>query len=177
MGALMMLRRPIRLLRAALAISLAVTAVAMLTLINWTFRGAVAASLLGQSIVLQVRAADVIAVVILTLLGLTCLSMTMRFAHLEDAADWAVLSAVGWGSNQIIAAVISQGLLVGLFGTLVGTLSAFGLAIWLLAAEIRDIAIPIIGVGLIGIMLVTATAGIPAAILLRSNIATILSRS
>ncbi|MCL1800484.1 MAG: hypothetical protein FWG25_03855, partial [Promicromonosporaceae bacterium] len=90
------LGRPLRFLASALAIGISVTSVTVLVAIAWLFQGQVAGTLLGEAIILQVRTADVVAGLILTLLGLVCLVTTMRFTHLEDAADWAVLYAIGW---------------------------------------------------------------------------------
>ena len=69
--------------------------------------------------------ADLIAGGVLTALGLLCVSMTLTFGALEDAADWAVLAAIGWRPRRIIGAVLIQGAAIGLLGALVGSLAAW----------------------------------------------------
>lgn len=171
-----MLRRPLRLLRAALAIAIAVTAVTVLMVINTLFQGMVSGTLLGNSVLLQVRTADIIAGVILTILGLVCLGMTMRFAHLEDASDWAVLAAVGWQPKLITTAILTQGTLAGLIGALIGLGIAIVLAVNLIGTTVAAAIVPAGIVALATAALATATAIIPAVALQRAHLAQTLTR-
>ena len=177
MGAVSMLRRPLRLLRASLAIAIAIAAVTILVVITTTFQGIVAGSLLGEAIILQVRTADIIAGIILTILGLVCLGMTMRFAHLEDSSDWAVLSAVGWNSKLVTTAVLTQGALAGLIGAIIGLLIAIGLTALLvgtgnLTAIILPAALVAFGIAILAAL----TALIPALALQNQPLAQTLTR-
>ena len=79
--------------------------------------------------------ADLIAGGVLTALGLLCVSMTLTFGALEDAADWAVLAAIGWRPRRIIGAVLIQGAAIGLLGALVGSLAALALAAGVAGAD------------------------------------------
>lgn len=125
MGVVSIVRRPWRLVRAAASIALAVAPMGMLLAIAWTFQGAVVGTLLGEVVALQVRSADLIAGGVLAALGLLCVSMTLTFGALKDAADWAVLAAIGWQPRRIIGAVLIQGAAIGLLGALVGSLAAW----------------------------------------------------
>lgn len=170
-------RRPLRLLRGALAIAIAVGAVASLLVIMWTFHGAVAGTLLGQGIIAQVRMADIIAAIVLSVLGLLCLTMTLRFAHLEDASDWAVLSAVGWSPLRLLRAVVAQGATVGLVGALLGAALAFGAITALTGDASTTYLRPILLVAGIAAGACTLTALIPASALARTTITRFLSES
>jgi len=164
------------LLRACLAIAIAVAAVIILVVINTNFQGMVSGTLLGNSVLLQVRTADIIAGVILTILGLVCLGMTMRFAHLEDASDWAVLSAVGWQPRLITTAILTQGAVAGLLGSLIGLGIAIGLATRLIDTTIASIIVPAALVAFAIALLATLVAMVPAAALQKAHLAQILTR-
>ena len=176
LGAVTITRRPLRLVRAAIAIAIAVIGLSVLLVIAWTFQGAVAGSLLGEELILQVRAADIAAGVILTILGLVCLVMTLRFAHLEDQRDWAVLSAVGWGPSRITNAVLAQGAVVGIVGAVLGVAGAFGITSGIIGHASTAYLLPI-GIVAAGVALACiATTLIPAAILKRLALARALTQ-
>ena len=176
MGVASMLRRPLRLLRASLAIAIAVAAVTVSVVITTTFQGLVTGTLLGNSVLLQVRTADIVAGIILTILGLVCLTMTMRFAHLEDASDWAVLAAVGWSPRLITRAVLMQGALAGLLGAILGLVIALVLTATLIGTNPLLVIGPALAVALATVLLTTVTSLIPAAALQRAPLAHTLTR-
>lgn len=131
LGAAALLRRPARLAAAALSIALAIAAVAVLLTLARMFQSAVTdGTLLGDAIAVQVRTPDVIAAVVLALLGIIGLMLTLTFGILEDAPDWAALRATGWRSGQVVRAVLAQGFLIAVLGALLGTL----LALWAVTA-------------------------------------------
>ena len=176
LGLVGLTRRPLRLVRAVCAIAIAVIAVSILMIIAYTFQGAVAGTLLGDAIVLEVRTADIIAVIILTFLGLICLVMTLRFAHLEDASDWAILSAVGWHSTLVLRAVMAQGALIGVTGGLCGLAATVAIAVPLTGGQPLQVAVPAALVAL-AIALISMAASLLPALALRGHpIAATLTR-
>jgi len=176
LGVTSMLRRPLRLVRATVAIAIAIGAVTVLVVINTTFHGMVTGTLLGNSVLLQVRTADVVAGTILAVLGLVCLAMTMRFAHLEDASDWAILSAVGWPRRRVTTAILTQGALAGVGGAVLGLLVALVLTTQLIGTTVGAIILPAVLVALAAIPLTTLTALVPAAALNREPLTHTLTR-
>jgi len=176
MGVITITRRPLRLVRAAIAIAIVVIALSVLVVIAWTFSGAVAGSLLGEAVILQVRTADIIAGFVLTMLGLVCLVMTLRFAHLEDQSDWATLAAVGWSPALITRAVLAQGAVVAIVGAVLGAVAALvvisGIIGYLSTAYLPPITLVAVSIGVACVL----AALVPALILQRLPLAETLTR-
>ncbi|TBT84277.1 FtsX-like permease family protein [Propioniciclava sinopodophylli] len=168
-------RRPLRLIRAALGVAIAVTALGLLLAIAWSFRGAIVGNLLGDAIALQVRTVDIIAGIVLALLAAIGVAMTLSFGALEDAPDWAVLTAIGWTPQRISRAILTQGAAIGIFGATLGAIAAIAFAVIFTEATLNDLAIPIALVALGAIALSTVASTIPAATIRRLPPARVLA--
>lgn len=113
-------RQPGRAGLAAAALGLGVAAGTILLSVQQVFRGQVVGSLLGDAVSVQVRSADVWALVAILLLGAAGVADVLYLSVREQASELAVLRATGWSDRALAQLVLSQGLLLGLLGGLVG---------------------------------------------------------
>jgi hypothetical protein len=165
-GLLMMSRRPGRAVLSSASVALAVASTTFLLAIVRSFHGVVVGSLLGDAVALQVRGPDLAAAVVLCCLGVTAVLTMMALSVAEDGPVFAALTAVGWRDRALTSAVITQGALVGVAGSLVGgavavasTALVAGRLSWELAATAGAVATVA--------TLVCACAGLPSALALR----------
>lgn len=109
--------------RSLVAVTTLAVAVSVLTVLAGVlldFRGAVANSLLGGVVALDVRGADLVSAALVVLIGAVALA-DVRLGELrERAAELAVLAAVGWGAGQIARLAALESVAVASAGALAG---------------------------------------------------------
>ncbi|WP_146610497.1 MULTISPECIES: ABC transporter permease [unclassified Streptomyces] len=111
-----------RSLLGAMAVATATAATLLLLAATYAFRGTLAGSLLGETISVQVRSADVAAVVTMSVLSVVAVGDVLYLGVRERAAEFALLRAVGWGDGVVTRLVLLEGALIGLAGSLAGVL-------------------------------------------------------
>jgi putative ABC transport system permease protein len=169
-------RVPGRALLAIAALAVGVGGVTLVSAIMTAFRSSVVGSLLGDAVSLQVRPVDIAAVACTLILATVAVADVLFLNVREQAARYALLLATGWTRAQVAGLVMTQAVLLGLGGAIVGTgLAAYGLdrltgsvpdAVWTVVA--------IVGSG--GVAMACVAAIVPAAMLDRLPIAALLSR-
>jgi ABC-type antimicrobial peptide transport system permease subunit len=169
-----LLRTPGRLLLGMSALSLGVSALTLLLGVKAAFHGSVVGTLLGNAVDVQVRSADLVAAIVMILLGLAAIADILYLDIREQAARYAALQAAGWSEGAIGRLVVTQAALIAAAGSVIGgvigvlltnTVAAQQLSNWLVAL--------VIGIGaVLATMLVSL---IPAAALRRLPTARLLS--
>lgn len=69
---------------------------------------------------MQVRTPDLVAGVLLAVLGLIAVGVILFLGLTEDAPSYASLTASGWRPGMLAAAVVTQALVIAVLGGLVG---------------------------------------------------------
>ncbi|MGI8416161.1 MAG: FtsX-like permease family protein [Nakamurella sp.] len=176
LGLIMISRRPSRIVLGGLAVALAVASTTLLAGILKAFHGAVIGSFLGNAVALQVRTPDVIATVLLIVLGLAAVTTVLLIAVSEDAPAYAALHAIGWTDSALTRTLLSQAVLIGFVGAVLGTAVALGAVTSLIGALSSTMII--IAAGVFGVAVLASCLGalIPAAITARIPAARVLAR-
>lgn len=123
-----LLRVPGRTAVSALALAVSVAALTVLLGLVLAFKGTVAGSLLGQAVIIEVTAADFIAVTVTALLGAAVIAETLSLEVRERAPELATLSATGWSDSRLAMLLGYEGVGIGLAGSLVGAGVGFAVA-------------------------------------------------
>lgn len=115
----------------------------LLLAITVAFRGSIVGSVLGDTVSLQARRVDFLAVTITLVLGAIAVADVGYLNMRERQDDLALLRAVGWTSLRLGQLITTEGVLIGLAGSVAGAalgLSATALlagsvpgSLWLLA--------------------------------------------
>jgi ABC-type antimicrobial peptide transport system permease subunit len=121
------LRTPGRALVGAVSLAVGITALTMLAALSLAFRGVVVGSLLGDAVAVQVRGVDYIAVAATVVLGVLAVADVVFLNITERSAELAAIRAFGWRESAISRLVVTEGVIIGLAGSLAG--AALGLAV------------------------------------------------
>lgn len=121
-------RVPGRTIVSALALAISVAALTVLLGLVLAFQGTVAGSLLGEAVIIEVTAADFVAVVVTALLGAAVIAETLSLEVRERAPELATLSATGWRDSQLARLLGYEGVGIGLLGSLLGAGIGFAAA-------------------------------------------------
>jgi putative ABC transport system permease protein len=122
------LRTPGRSLIGAVSLAVGITALTMLAALSLAFRGVVVGSLLGNAIAVQVRSVDYIAVGATVVLGVLAVADVMLLNITERAAELAAIRAFGWRESTLSRLVVTEGVIIGLGGSLAGAALGLGAA-------------------------------------------------
>ncbi len=169
-------RRPGRTVLASLAVALAVASATLLTSVIGAFNGTVIGSFLGDAVALQVRTPDIVAAIVLSLLGLTAVATVLLLAVTEDASSYAALQASGWTDSALTRTLLVQAGLIGMIGAIAGIVAALvttAVVIAPLNATIVGFAVLVAAAAIIASAL---AALIPAAVTARLPTSRILAR-
>ena len=120
------LRTPARAITAAIALASGVAALTALSGIAVAFQGEVVGTLLGDAVSIQVRGADLVAALVVTLIGLGSLLDILYLDLREQAARYASLQAAGWRDGTLTRLITGQAFLIGGLGAVAG--AGLGLA-------------------------------------------------
>jgi putative ABC transport system permease protein len=120
------LRAPGRTLVGALSLAVGVTALTLLIAVTLAFRGAIVGTLLGNVVTVQVRGVDYVAVAATVTLGVLAVADALLLSITERAPELATIRAFGWPEPTLRRLVITEGVLTGITGSVIG--AALGLA-------------------------------------------------
>lgn len=122
-------RLPARTAVGASGLVVGVAALTVLLAIQQAFQGVLVDTLLGQAISIQVRGADIAAVVLTIALAGVSVADVLALNLRERAAEIVTLRTVGWSERQLGSVVAMEALGLGALGSLLG--AAVGVAIGL----------------------------------------------
>ncbi len=169
------LRTPGRTLVGALSLATGVAALTLLTAVTLAFRGTVVGSLLGDAVAVQVRGVDYVAVTATVALGVLAVADVLFLNIRERAAELAAIRASGWPESALGRLVISEGILIGIAGSVTGAAAGltaaalftgtFPARLWLAAAAAVAV----------GVLVTAAAALLPAQLLRRLPTARLLA--
>lgn len=167
-------RRAGRTVLSAVTLGLAVACLAGLLTATFAFRGAVAGSLLGTYVTVQIRAVDYLSAGLA--IGLACFSVAdlLALTLRERAGEIVTLKATGWANRHLTRATLLEALGIAALGSLPGAGIAVAVAVVLGAPT----GISLLAAGTataIGALLVLALAMAPAHIATRTSIAAVLA--
>ncbi len=175
MAAVNLVRTPGRALLGASALAVGIAALTLVTMVAWTFRGAVVGSLLGDAVSLSVRGADVLAATATVLLGVAAVADVLYLGIRDRAAELAALRATGWTESALSRLVAYEGLLLGGLGALAGAGLGLAAAAWLVGEVPHALLLVAAGTAAGGILLSGLAALVPTALLRRLPIARLLA--
>jgi hypothetical protein len=175
LAAVNLIRTPGRSLLGASALAIGIAALTLVTVVAWTFRGAVVGSLLGDAVSLSVRGADVLAATATVLLGVAAVADVLYLGIRDRAAEFAALRATGWTESALSRLVAYEGLLLGGLGALAGAGLGLAAAAWLVG-EVPPALLLVAAVTAAGGILLSGLAAlVPTALLRRLPIARLLA--
>jgi len=168
-------RTPGRVAAAGLALALGVASLTILLGIVFAFRGAVVGTLLGNAVSVQVRGADLVAAVLVAVLGLSCLIDVLYLDIKEQAPRYASLQATGWRDRTLDALIVWQAAIIAVLGAVTG--AGLGVAALESLATVTP-RVWLVAVLLIPIATVTASVAalLPAYSLRKLSIARLLAQ-
>lgn len=122
-------RTPGRVLAAAASLAMGVASLALIYGITEAFRGAVVGTVMGDVVAVQVKTTDLLAALVLALVGLVSLGNVLFLDVREQAAHYASLRATGWSDRSLASLITWQAVVIGIVGSLAGAAIALaGLA-------------------------------------------------
>jgi putative ABC transport system permease protein len=175
LAALNVTRTPGRTAIGVVSLAVGIAAVTMLTAVTFAFRGVVVGSLLGDAVAVQVRSADYVAAAATVALGVLAVADVVFLNITERAAELATIRSFGWRDTALARLVITEGAIIGVTGSLAGAAAGLGAAAWF-AGQLpgRLIAIAVAAV-VAGVLITSAAALLPAALLRRLPTAHLLA--
>jgi len=175
LAALNVTRTPGRTAIGVVSLAVGIAAVTMLTAVTFAFRGIVVGSLLGDAVAVQVRSVDYVAAAATVALGVLAVADVVFLNITERAAELATIRSFGWRDTALARLVITEGAIIGVTGSLAGAAAGLAAAAWF-AGQLpgRLIAIAIAAV-VAGVLITSAAALLPAALLRRLPTAHLLA--
>jgi hypothetical protein len=169
------LRTPGRALVGAVSLAVGITALTMLAALSLAFRGVVVGSLLGDAVAVQVRGVDYIAVTATVVLGVLAVADVVFLNITERSAELAAIRAFGWRESTLSRLVITEGVIIGLAGSLAG--AAIGLSAAAIFAGQAPGSLYLVAAGAVaaGVLITAAAAFLPARALRRLPAAHLLA--
>jgi putative ABC transport system permease protein len=122
------LRTPGRALVGAVSLAVGITALTMVAALSLAFRGVVVGSLLGDAVAVQVRGVDYVAVAATVVLGVLAVADVVFLNITERSAELAAIRAFGWRESTLSRLVVTEGVIIGLAGSLAGAAIGLGAA-------------------------------------------------
>ncbi|WP_158607556.1 ABC transporter permease [Flexivirga caeni] len=168
-------RRPGRSVLAAAGLAIAVAALGVIAGILTVFRGNVVGTLLGNTVSVEVRGSDKAAVIAILILAGIGVANVLFLEIRERGTELATLQAIGWRESDLTALLLTEGVLIGVAGSVVGA----GLALVILAVVIGSLSTGLVWsvlvAALIGIVISVAATIPPVATIRRLPTATLLT--
>jgi hypothetical protein len=121
-------RLPGRSLLAVAGLFIGVAALALLLVITLAFRGALIGTALGAFISVQVRGVDYLAASCALVLGASSVADVLAMNVRDRAPELVTLRASGWLDSHIGRVIMTEGLFIGLLGSLAGASAGMVLA-------------------------------------------------
>ncbi|MFE9689566.1 FtsX-like permease family protein [Micromonospora sp. NPDC005806] len=170
-----LVRTPGRTLLGAGALAIGVAALTLVAAAAYAFRGAIVGSLLGDTVSLSVRRADVLAAVATVLLGAAAVADVLYLNIRDRAAELATLRATGWTDAALGRLVGYEGFSLGVLGAGAGAGLGLGGAAWLVGELPAALGLVAATVALAGVLVTCLSALVPAALLRRLPTARLLA--
>jgi putative ABC transport system permease protein len=117
-------RTPARSIVASAGLFIAAAALTLLLAINQAFQGHVVGTLLGDAVSVEVRGLDFLVVGVIVLLATLSLADVLYLNLRERAAEFVTLRPVGWSDRYLVQVVATEAAILGLLGTIPGSLTA-----------------------------------------------------
>jgi ABC-type antimicrobial peptide transport system permease subunit len=114
------IRAPARSLVAIATLALAVATLSLILGIDLAFHGAVAGTLLGNVISLDVRGVDTASTALVLLVGVGAVVDVLLISLRERSRELATLRASGWSERDVASMALREGLALGLAGSILG---------------------------------------------------------
>jgi putative ABC transport system permease protein len=116
-------------------------------------------SLLGDAVAVQVRTVDYVAVIATVALGVLAVADVVFLGIVERGAELALIRALGWRERALGRMVVTEGVIIGLTGSLAG--AALGLvAASRFAGQLPDSLYAVAATAVAAGVLVTALAAL-----------------
>ncbi|WP_027344626.1 ABC transporter permease [Hamadaea tsunoensis] len=131
-------RTPGRSVLGALSLTVGMTAVVLLAVIDVAFQGGITGSLLGNAVTVQAAPADYLAAAITALLGAVSVADVLYVNVRERSAEYALLRATGWADRPLARLVAYEAALIASAGAVAGGVLALGLTALLAPQLTRD---------------------------------------
>jgi ABC-type antimicrobial peptide transport system permease subunit len=150
-----------RSLMAIAALLCGVAALTILLVITFAFQGVVSGTLLGNFIAVEVRGSDYTAVALTLVFAVGALAEVLVLSTRERAVELTTLRATGWSTLELMRLVATEGLELGLVGSVLG--AAVGLGTGLLLGGGPGVVLRIaILAGMAGILATLLAALVPS---------------
>ena len=130
---------------------------------------------MGNFISVQVRAVDIVSVVLVIALGAASVADVMFVNLKERAAEFATLSTSGWSDRQLAARALTEGAGMGLLGSATGAALGLGVAALIRGVAVAPSAAVAVAVALGGALVAVAACALPVAGLSRLTPTTVLA--
>jgi len=103
---------------------IASAALTLLLAINQAFQGHVVGTLLGDAVSVEVRGLDFLVVGVIVLLAMLSLADVLYLNLRERAAEFVTMRTFGWSDRYLVQVVAAEAAILGLLGTVPGSLTA-----------------------------------------------------
>ncbi len=117
-------RVPARSAVASVGLFIASAALTLLLAINQAFQGHVVGTLLGDAVSVEVRGLDFLVVGVIVLLAMLSLADVLYLNLRERAAEFVTMRTFGWSDRYLVQVVAAEAAILGLLGTVPGSLTA-----------------------------------------------------
>jgi putative ABC transport system permease protein len=159
-------RTPGRALLGAASLAVGIAALTILTAVTFAFRGDVVGTLLGNAVAVQVRGVDYVAAGATIALGVLSVADAVFIGVSERAGEIAAIRSFGWREGTLARLVITEGVIIGLTGSLAGAAAGL-LAASRFAGQLPGALYVIAASTVVAGLLVTALAALASAQSLR----------
>ena len=156
------LRTPGRALVGAVSLAVGITALTMVTALSLAFRGVVVGSLLGDAVAVQIRGVDYVAVAATVVLGVLAVADVVFLNITERSAELAAIRAFGWPESTLSRLVVTEGVIIGLAGSLAGAAVGLGAAAAFAGQAPGPLYLVAAAAVVLGVLVTAAAAFLPA---------------
>lgn len=160
----------------AAGLAIAIAAAAFLVVITVGFRGAVVGTVLGDAVSLQVRGADIAAVVAIVLLALIGIANVMYLNIRERAVEFATLRSLGWTMRDLNRVILAEALGMSMLGAAWGLVLGLGGALLILGSvPYAALAVAAVGCTLLSAVIASLSAGAASQVISTRPISAVLA--
>lgn len=157
------------------ALAIGVGALTMLVAIIVTFHNDVIGSLLGDEVTVRVRTVDVLAAAAAVGLGVLIVADVLYINVRERSAELAALWAAGWSNRALLRLVGYEGLGIGVLGAVLGVAAGLGGVSWFAGQVNENLFWLASGVAAGAVVVAGLAAVVPALVLRRLPLSTLLA--
>ena len=168
-------RVPGRSVLAIASLAIGVAAMTALLAVQQAFSGLVVGSFLGDAVAVTVRPADVAALTAILVLAAVGVADVLYLAMREQAAEFAALKAMGWTDQALSRLVVLQGCALGILGGIGGAALGFSAVAAFAQTVTMALALLTLFAGAAGVVVAAAASLVPALIIRRLPVATLVA--